>query len=357
MYVSENLSYENITYGASLWIWSLIFIFSGIVVGAIFKKVILPKLIKIASRTQFGGDDIILKSLRRYVFLWFVLAGFLGAIYAAPIPESVQKVLETIWFLIAGFSVVIAFAQTGTDLLTFYAQRRKGILQATTMFKVLIFTVTIVLGIFIIFKALNIDLTPMVAALGIGGLAVALALQDPLGNFFSGLHILASSEIRPGDYLKLDSGNEGFVTDISWRTATIRTLSNNTILVPNLKLSQSIITNFTLNEQQLSVPVELGVSYDSDLEKVEKITLDVARHVLKEVPGGVPEFEPIMQFTRFGDSSIDFKITLRARDFNCQYSLKHEFIKKLHKRYDEEDIEIPYPVRSIYIREAKTDSR
>jgi hypothetical protein len=130
--VFENLSYENITYGASLWIWSLIFIFSGIVVGAIFNKFILPKLIKIASRTKFAGYDIILKSLRRYVFLWFVLAGFLGAIYAAPIPESVQKVLETIWFLITGFSVVIAFAQTGTDLLTFYAQRRKGILNSNT---------------------------------------------------------------------------------------------------------------------------------------------------------------------------------------------------------------------------------
>jgi small-conductance mechanosensitive channel len=104
----------------------------------------------------------------------------------------------------------------------------------------------------------------MVAALGIGGLAVALALQDSLGNFFSGLHISASSEIRPGDYLKLDSGEEGFVTGISWRTTTIRTLSNNTILVPNLKLSKSIITNYHLNEQQLSVPVDLGVSYDSD---------------------------------------------------------------------------------------------
>jgi len=353
----ENLTYENITHVASLWIWSLIFIFSGIVVGAIFKKFILPKLIKATSKTKFVADVIILTSLKRYFFLWFVLAGFLGAIYVAPIPESVRKVLGTIWFLIAGFSIVIAFAQTATDLLTFYAKKHKGFLQSTTMFRVLIFTVTIILGMFIIFKALKVDLTPMLAALGIGGLAVALALQDPLGNFFSGLHILASSEIRPGDYLKLDSGDEGFVTDISWRTATIRTQSNNTVLIPNLKLSQAIITNFHLNEQQLSVPVELGVSYDSDLEKVEKITIEVAKAVLKDVPGGVPEFEPDFRFTKFGDSSIDLKVILRARDFNYQYPIKTEFIKRLHKRYGEEGIEIPYPMRNLYIRKPNLNAK
>jgi small-conductance mechanosensitive channel len=348
----EILSYQHITYMASLWIWSFLFILSGIIGGAISKRLILPQLIKIASRTKFEADDIILTSLKRYVFLWIVLAGFLGAIDVAPIPESVRNVLDTIWFLIAGFSVVFAFAQTATDLLTFYAKRRKGILQATTMFKVLIFTVTIILGLLTILKALKIDVTPMLAALGIGGLAVALALQDPLGNFFSGLHILASSEIRPGDYLKLDSGDEGYVTDISWRTATIRTLSNNTILIPNLKLSQSIITNFYLNEQQLSVPVELGVSYDSDLEMVEKVTIDVAKAVLKEVPGGVPEFEPGFRYTKFGDSSIDFTVILRAMDFSYQYLIRHEFIKRLHKRYGEEHIEIPYPMRNLYIRES-----
>jgi small-conductance mechanosensitive channel len=349
--VFENLSYDVLL--ASLWIWPLIFMLSGIIVGAIFDKLVFPKLIAISLRTKWEGDDIVLPLLRRYFVLWFALAGFHGAIFTAPIPESVRKVLGTIWFLIAAFSIVFAFAQTATGLLTFYAKRRKGILQATTMFQLLISTITIILGLIIILKAIHVDITPMIAALGIGGLAVALALQDPLGNFFSGLHILASSEIRPGDYLKLDSGDEGFVTDISWRTTTIRTQSNNTVLIPNLKLSQSIITNFHLNEQQLSVPVNLGVSYDSDLENVEKITLEVARSVLKDVPGGVPEFEPLFRFTKFGDSSVDFIVTLRVMDFNYQYLLRHEFIKKLHKRYEEEGIEIPYPIRSLYIREPK----
>jgi small-conductance mechanosensitive channel len=180
--VFENLTYDVL--GASLWIWPLILIFSGIIAGAIFAKFIHPQLIGVAFRTKWAVDDIILTSLRRYFVPWFALAGFWGAILTAPISENALRLLGTIWFLIAAFSTVIAFAQGGTDQLTFYAKKREGILQATTMFRLLILSIATILGIMVILTALKIDIKPMVAALGIGGLAVALALQDPLGNFF-----------------------------------------------------------------------------------------------------------------------------------------------------------------------------
>ena len=106
----------------------------------------------------------------------------------------------------------------------------------------------------------------MLTALGVGGLAVALALQDTLGNLFAGLQIVASKQVRPGDYLLLESGQEGSVTDIAWRYTTLRTQSNNLVVVPNAKLGQSIITNFQLPDQPLSVIIEFGVAYSSDLE-------------------------------------------------------------------------------------------
>jgi small-conductance mechanosensitive channel len=336
--VFENLTYDVLR--ASLWIWPLISIFSGIIAGAVFAKFIHPKLVGVASKTKWSVDDVILASLKHYFVLWFALAGFWGAILTAMIPENVRRLLETIWFIIAAFSIVFAFAQSGTDLLAFYARKREGILQATTMFRLLILSIATILGILIILNALKINITPMVAALGIGGLAVALALQDPLGNFFSGLHILASSEIRPGDYLRLDSGEEGFVTDISWRTTAIKTLSSNTTLVPNLKLSKAIITNYHLDGQQLSVPIDVEVSYDSDLDKVEQITLEVANAVLNDTPGGIPEVKPRFQLTRFGSSGIDFTVSLRVKNFDYQYPIRHAFIKKLHKKYGEMGIKI-----------------
>ena len=97
----------------------------------------------------------------------------------------------------------------------------------------------------------------------------------------------------------------------------------------------------------------IGVSYDSDLEKVERITLEIAREIMNEIPGGIPGYEPVLRYNSFADSSINFNVIMRAADFSNQFILKHEFIKRLHARYDKENIQIPFPVRTVYIKEEK----
>ena len=202
-----------------------------------------------------------------------------------------------------------------------------------------------------ILNTLNINITPFITSLGIAGLAVGLALQDTLSNFFAGLYILISKKIKPGDYISLDSGIEGYVEDITWRNTTIRQLPNNIVIVPNSKLASSIITNYYLPEKELAVLVQVGVSYNSDLEKVEKVTIEVAKEVMKEVPGGVPNFEPFIRYHTFGDFSINFTVILRAQTYVDRYLVTHEFVKRLHKRYKEEGIEIPFPIRTVYLRQ------
>jgi len=203
----------------------------------------------------------------------------------------------------------------------------------------------------LILNTLNINITPFITSLGIAGLAVGLALQDTLSNFFAGLYILISKKIKPGDYISLDSGIEGYVEDITWRNTTIRQLPNNIVIVPNSKLASSIITNYYLPEKELAVLVQVGVSYNSDLEKVERVTIEVAKEVMKEVPGGVPNFEPFIRYHTFGDFSINFTVILRAQSYVDRYLVTHEFIKRLHKRYKEEGIEIPFPIRTVYLRQ------
>ena len=132
--------------------------------------------------------------------------------------------------------------------------------------------------------------------MGIGGLAVALALQDTLSNLFSGLQIIASRQVRIGDYVKLNTGEEGYVTDITWRNTTIRAIPDNMIIVPNSKLASTILTNYHQPAKVMSVIVQIGVSYDSDLAKVEKITLEVAKEILREIEGGIPDFEPFIRY-------------------------------------------------------------
>jgi len=166
--------------------------------------------------------------------------------------------------------------------------------------------------------------------------------------FFSGFHITVARQIKIGDYIKLDSGEEGYVIDINWRTTKIKMLPNNVALIPNEKLTKAIVTNYYLPDKEMAVLVNLGVHYDSDLKKVEKITCETAREIMKTVPGGVPGFEPFIRYNTFGDSSIGFTVILRAKEFADQYLIKHEFIKRLHERYKKENIIIPYPIRTIH---------
>ena len=210
-------------------------------------------------------------------------------------------------------------------------------------------TIFIIVGI-IVLQTLGISVTPILTALGVGSLAVALALQDTLSNLFSGIQIAASKQIKKNDYIKLDSGEEGYVEDISWKNTSIRMLSNNLIIIPNSKLSSIILTNYNLPDLEMAVLVEIGVSYDSDLKKVEEVTIQAAREILEKTEGGVKTFDPFIRYHSFNDSSIGFTVILRAQQFVNQYLIKHEFIKSLHTKYMEHDIEIPFPIRSLILK-------
>ncbi len=203
----------------------------------------------------------------------------------------------------------------------------------------------------------GIEVSPLLASLGIAGLAVALAFQDTLSNFFSGVYISLDRPIREKDYILLESGHEGYVEKIGWRSTSIRMPANNLIVVPNTKLASSIITNFHTPAKPLSIKIPSSVSYDSDLEKVERITLDVARKIQQKFDYVDKTFEPRVRFTAFADSGVSFDVILRANEYMDKFPLTHEFIKELHARYRKEGIEIPYPKRDLYLHPAGKKKR
>jgi small-conductance mechanosensitive channel len=329
----------------------LIIIIGGFLLGIIFERIILARLRKIATITKWEGDEIIIASLKGMPILWFLIAGIYGAVSIIPMNQNLFNLVYKLLLAIVIFSVTLALARITAGFSNIYAGKAKGTLPSTSIFtniaKLTVFTI----GILIILQSLGISITPILTALGVGGLAVALALQDTLSNLFAGLHIIVSKQVKPGDYVKLDTGEEGYVTDITWRNTTIRALPNNIIVVPNSKLASVIITNYYLPEQEMAVLVQVGVSYDSDLEKVERVTIDVAKEVMREVQGGVPGFDPFIRYHTFSDFSINFTVILRAKEFVDQYLIKHEFVKRLHRRYNEEGIEIPFPIRTIHMKD------
>ncbi len=116
-------------------------------------------------------------------------------------------------------------------------------------------------------------------------------------------------------------------------------------------MGSTIIKNYQLHSPEISLQLTVGVSYDSDLEDVERITIEVAKDVMQNVTGGVPDFEPFIIYQEFQESRISFIVFLRVVEFLSQRYVKHEFIKRLHKRYREEGIEIPFPSRNVYLKE------
>lgn len=231
-----------------------------------------------------------------------------------------------------------------------------GLQSSGALLRGLLRTVIIVIGMLIILSNIGISITPLVASLGIGSLAIALALQPTLENFFSGIQMLADKPIRVGDFIELDSGEQGFVEKIGWRSTWIKMLPNNIVIMPNSKLAQSKIINYYYPEKQLSVPVGLGVHYDSDLDHVEKVTLEVAKQVLKNHKWGVPEYDTFVIFTGFDDSSINLTVMLRAQEYFNRFFIRSEFIKALHKRFAQEGIVIPYPIRAVNLNQEGSDN-
>jgi small-conductance mechanosensitive channel len=216
----------------------------------------------------------------------------------------------------------------------------RGTLAQATLLVNIARIAVLMIGVMIILETFGVSITPALTALGIGGLAIGLALQDTLANFFAGIHILSSRQVRPGDYVKLSTGEEGYIQDVTWRYTTIRQLSNNLTIVPNSKLAGTTLTNYYLPAMETAVLVPVTVANDSDLAHVETISMDVAQEVIDRLGGGVDGFKPFLRFNGFSKPGVQFTVVLRGRELADQHLIQHEFIKQLHARFRAEDIHL-----------------
>jgi len=207
------------------------------------------------------------------------------------------------------------------------------------------------LAIIIIFQNFGINLTAIWTTLGVGSVAVALALQETLSNFFAGLYLLADRPINPGDYVKLDAGQEGFVERIGWRSTSLRMLANNLVVIPNSTLAKAVITNYSLPSERMAFSLRVGVSYGSDPRHVEKVLLEVAQQAVSDgMDGLLAEPKPAVSFIPgFGDSSLDFSLAVHIHHFKDQFPVQSELRKRILERFTSEGIEFPFPTRTLVL--------
>lgn len=321
----------------------------ALTVGIFLNKIIYRKL-----HTKFAQDNeslqyVFINAIKGLPISWCSGVGLYWTITTIDMTPRVQVLLSNILFGIILFTLTRVVARTLVGMIDMHTQKSDSNMPKTSLLTNIVNIAVYAMGSLIILQSYGISVTPIITALGVGGMAVALGLQETLANIFSGLHLILSKQIRLGDYIRLSSGEEGCVTDITWRFTTIQSTSNNVVIVPNQKIASAILTNYNMPKQEISIVIPVGVSYDSDLDHVERVTLEVAKEIMNKVEHTI-EAEPVVRFHTFAESSINFNVIMRSSQFVNQFPLKHEFIKALTKRYRQEQIEIPYPIRTLFNR-------
>jgi small-conductance mechanosensitive channel len=309
------------------------------VVAGLFARLLLARRLDRLGAGASRARRLLLTVARGSALLWFITLGFYLAALTAELPPQIARVVAAALLVLLIASVTWMLSRVTGGLIGSHAE--VGALPSATVITNVARGLVLLAGLLVILQTLGVSITPMITALGVGGLAVALALQDTLANLFGGLHILLSRQVHTGDFVRLDAGQEGYVQDVTWRYTSILQPGSGLLVVPNAKLAAAITTNFTRPDSEVTVPVSVSIPYDADPDHVERVATDVAREVMHDAEGGVSGFSPVIHFQKLGVATIQFAAILQAKDVGSQGHVKHEFIKRLLRRFRQEGIELP----------------
>lgn len=342
--------------GVSPWVYGSVIFLLWILALMMAKQIIFLKLRTVAKKTLHQLDDILIEAAQFPTMFLIVGSGVYLLKLTLPLHQKADQGISIAIQALIITSAVVFLDRLIRDFGKVYSQRAEFAFASRGILQGLVRGIVIGLAILIFLDLIGISITPILASLGIGSLAVALGLQETLTNFFAGIYITIDKPVKIGDFIKLETGEEGYVVEVGWRATRIRMTSNNTVIIPNQKLMSTTITNYYIPSPELAVLVQVGVHYDSDLKKVEEVTIDTARQVMQTVQGAVPNFEPFIRYHTFDNSSINFTVILRGKEFVDQHLIRHEFVKALHERYKREGITIPYPMRTLHLPQETLDS-
>jgi small-conductance mechanosensitive channel len=347
----------NATYDSML-AMSPLFWPAAVSVGIVIVALIFRHALFVGFRRWTGhtnDNSLFLQAVRVPSMLWCVVLGLFVALEMADVPPrlaiQVQRVLEAAIIM----SVTITVAGVLGSLVAAASERHAIGVGVTGLARTSVRMTVLIVGTLVLLSSLGVAVTPLLTALGVGGLAVALALQDTLSNLFAGMHLLADRPIRVGDYVRLSLEQvEGYVVDVGWRSTRIRMLQNNVVIVPNSRVAQSVITNYDLGETRVAMPIAVAVSYDADPDHVERVLVDEATRAVGEVEGllGDPPAAARL-IPGFGAYSLDFTLVCWIASFPMSFAVQDHLRKRILRRLRAEGIEVPYPRRTVEVRAGK----
>jgi len=321
----------------------------GVFIFAALVKIFLRKHARrLVGKTKTQIDDAVLGIVTGPAYTFIIFIGSYFTLKSLSFLNPYFTWLDNIAYVGSLLIITSVISRIANFLIVQWLKVKEKFKETPRLIRRIINIIIYAIAFLMILDHLNVEITPLIATLGVGGLAVGFALQSTLSNFFAGLHIVVDQPVNVGDFIELENGLSGYVKDIGWRSIKIQTLSSAMVIIPNSRLAESIVINNSLPEQEMSVIIKCGVSYESDLKKVERVTIEVAKEIQRKVAGVVKGAEPFIRYNEFGDSNINFSVIFRAEKITDKYMITHEFIKALKERYDQEKIDISWPIRKIY---------
>jgi len=339
----------------------LAFVALGLFLFIIMRKIQNAMSLKVRV-TETKWDDVLLSSFGKpLTILILAIPVYYGISQFILTPEGLKTVqmteLNKVLLVLLGSWILSAFIRSlmeayGRKIIQTTARGSKTDFTARFLGLADLLSVYIIwfIAFLMILNIYKVSLTPFLAGAGIAGIAVALAAQDMLGNFFGGAMIYADRPFKVGDRVRIGE-HVGDVLDVGTRSTRIRTLDHELMTIPNSTVSTSIITNYALPDIKIKVRLKYFVSYNSDIEKVKQILLEIAHDASQNFDHVLENPAPEIFFLEFGEHRLDLMLIIWSNRYDRKWETRDYINIKVLQRFREENIEIPYPQRDVYIHE------
>ncbi|RLG32959.1 hypothetical protein DRN98_04550 [Methanosarcinales archaeon] len=327
----------------------LIIILASLFLTKLIIYILEKKVAKLAKKTKTKLDDLIISSLKRPLFLVIFGSGVYIAIQQLILSDKLNNFFKQTFFVftvLVGVYLVLSLLQT---ILKWYAKEiapkteSKFDDQFIPLLRKLSNVIVIIIAVLIVMERFHYDIKALVTTLGVASLAIALAVQETLGNVIAGLGIIVDRPFKIGHRIQLPSGEIGDVYEIGLRSVKVLTLDHTMVVVPNAEIGKNRIVNLSYPNPKLKLKIPIGVAYSSDLEKVKSALLNIA----KQLPEILNKPEPKVYFLKFNDFSLDFLLICWIDSYTNKFAITDKINTAINQKFTEQNINIPFPIRQL----------
>jgi MscS family membrane protein len=334
---------------ANIYLKFLVILVISIIVAFLMKLIVVKVLKPLAKKTKTLIDDLIIKSIASVIFYIILVLGFKIGFEALQVEtELYHSLVDTFLVLMVMITLLRIIHNLSEHWLENWAKKTASTAddRLIPLVEKILKAVLTILAVIFIFDSWNIDISPLLATAGIAGLAVGFAVKDSLANILGGIQLVLDRTFKVGDKIQIESGEMGVILDIGLRSTKLRTYDNEVIYIPNGQLSNSKVKNFTVPDLSLRVSVNFGVEYGSNTEQVRQ----VVNEAVKKIETVLEDPEPVVQFLKMSDFSLDFVAKAWVQNYTKAYNTKLEMTDIIYNALNEANIGIPFPTRTIFTK-------